>query len=87
MADLPESFRVSPQLMRISLKLCYLYPYYIRNGTLETCSKRTDTYICVLVWIEQSLSVHSFIGYPSVIKKTRNHFHREDSVIYKHAHS
>ena len=43
MADLPESFRVSPQLMRISLKLCYLCPYDIRNGTLETCSKRTDT--------------------------------------------
>ena len=44
MADLPESFRVSPQLMRIALKLCYpLCPYDIRNGTLETCSKRTDT--------------------------------------------
>ena len=32
-----------PQLMRISLKLRYLCPYDIRNGTLETCSKRTDT--------------------------------------------
>ena len=43
MADLPESFRVSQQLIRISLKLCYLCPYDKRNGTLETCSKRTDT--------------------------------------------
>ena len=43
MADLQESFRVSRQLMRISLKLCYLCPYDIRNGTLETCSKRTDS--------------------------------------------
>ena len=31
--------------------------------------------------------MHSCIGYPSVNMKTRNHFHREDSVIYKHAHS
>ena len=43
MADLPESFRVSQQSIRISLKLCYLCPYDKRNGTLETCSKRTDT--------------------------------------------
>ena len=27
----------------ISLKLCYLCPYDIRNGTLETFSKRTGT--------------------------------------------
>ena len=27
----------------MSLKLCYLCPYDIRNGTIETCSKRTDT--------------------------------------------
>ena len=31
MADSPESCRVSPQLMRISLKLCNLCPYDIRN--------------------------------------------------------
>ena len=87
MADLPEKFRVSPQRMRISLKLCYLCQYDIRDGTLETCSKRTNTYMWVLVWIEQSLSVHSFIAFPSVNKKTRNHFNREASVIYQHAHS
>ena len=87
MADLQASFRVSPQLMRISLKLCYLCPCNIRNGTLEICSKRIDTKICVLVWTEQSFSVHSFIGYPLVNKKTRNHFHGEDSVIYTHVHS
>ena len=40
MADLPESFRVSPQLIRISLKLYYLCPYDKRNGTLESCSKQ-----------------------------------------------
>ena len=55
--------------MRISLKLCYIRPSDIRNGTLETCSKRTDTHACVLVSIEQSLSVYSFIGYPSEIRK------------------
>ena len=46
MDDLPEHFRVSPQLMRISLKLCYLCPSDIRNGTLQTCSKRTDKDMC-----------------------------------------
>ena len=74
MSDLPESFRVSPQLfviMRISQKLCHLCPYDIRNGTLETCSKRTDTYICILIWIEQSFLC-------TVLSDTRRHIRKHE---------
>ena len=69
MANLPESFRVSQQLVRISLQLCYLCPHDTRDGTLETCSKRIDTQICVLLWIKQSFSVQ----FSDTRRKIRTH--------------